>query len=468
MIARLGLGISSVFHRTCPDPFVIAVGLTLLTVLLAVCFGTFPGVPDGAGASDRLLALLDAWRSDQGFWRLLAFGMQMCLVLVTGHALASAPLIRRWIEGLAGVPGGARSASAFVALVACLAGLLNWGFGLVVGALMAREVGRSLTRRGQAPHYPLLAAAGYMGLLVFHGGLSASAPLSATSRTQALKVLPPSAVDLLGDGVALDRTLLSPLNLLVTGGLVVILPVLFALLTPRSAAERLPPPETITHERTGRQRAPEPRSVPEWLENVPLITLLLAVPLLLAFGRSLWLVGPLNIGLNEVNMGMLALGLMLHSSPRSYLLAVEDGARDCGGVILQFPIYAGVIGIMEVSGLVAQMATWFATLGEGRTMPVLSFIAATLVGLFIPSGGAQWGLQGEIALRAGIAADVDPGTMIMSIAYGDELANMLQPFWALPLLAITGVKARDIVGYTAVAMVVAGAWMALGLAIAAS
>lgn len=464
MIARLGLAISRVFYRTCPDPFVIAVGLTVLTYLLAIWLGTFPRSPDAEGFGGRSLALLDAWRSDRGFWKLLAFGMQMCLVLVTGHALASAPLVRRGIERLASVPGGARSASAFVAFVACLAGLLNWGFGLVVGALLAREVGRSLTRRGLAPHYPLLAAAGYMGLLVFHGGMSASAPLSATSREQALRVLPPSAVELLGDGVALDRTLLSPLNLLVTGGLVVILPLLFALLTPGAASDRLPPPDDVVHDVPLQQRLAPPSTIPEWLDRVPLVTLILAIPLLLAFLRSLWQVGAFNVGLNEVNMGMLAVGLLLHPSPRSYLSAVEEGARDCSGVIIQFPIYAGVIGMMDASGLVGRMAEGFAALGDNRTMPTLSFIAATIVGLFIPSGGAQWGLQGEIALRSGIAANVDPGTMIMSIAYGDELANMLQPFWALPLLAITGVKARDIVGYTAVAMLVAGLWMGLGLA----
>ena len=471
MIARVGLLISRLFHRTCPDPFVIAVALTVLTAVLALAFGRFPS--ESRSLAARAMALLDAWGGDRGFWKLLAFGMQMCLVLVTGHALAAAPVVRRAIDRLSSVPHGARSASAYVALVASVAGLLNWGFGLVVGALMARAVGRSLARRGIPSHYPLLAAAGYMGLLVFHGGLSASAPLSATSRAQALKVLPASAVDLLGDGVPLDRTLLSPLNLLVTGGLVVILPALFALLTPGNRRDLVGPPESIVVDEPmdgraapsarGAASAGVARTVPEWLEQTPLVTVVLAIPLMLALIRALLRSGPMNIGLNEVNMGMLALGLLLHPSPRSYLDAIDNGARDCGGVILQFPIYAGVIGMMEASGLVGRMADAFARLGDAHTMPVLSFWAATLVGLFVPSGGAQWGLQGEVALRTGIAANVDPGTMIMSIAYGDELANMLQPFWALPLLAITGARARDIVGYTAVTMLVAGVWITLGL-----
>jgi short-chain fatty acids transporter len=145
------------------------------------------------------------------------------------------------------------------------------------------------------------------------------------------------------------------------------------------------------------------------------------------------------------------------------MVAAEDGARDCAAIMIQFPIYAGIMALMRDSGLLNDLTNAFTQTGTPRTLPAFSFIAATLVGLFVPSGGAQWGLQGPIALQAAANAGVDPARMLMSVAYGDELANMLQPFWALPLLAITGAKARDIVGYTAIAMIVAGAWMFLGL-----
>ena len=160
---------------------------------------------------------------------------------------------------------------------------------------------------------------------------------------------------------------------------------------------------------------------------------------------------------------MFALGLLLHGSPRAYMTAVEDGARDCGAIIVQFPIYAGIMALMKVSGMIEMLTDAFMRLGDARTLPVMSFLAATVVGIFVPSGGAQWGLQGPIALQSGAAVGADPGSMLMSVAYGDELANMLQPFWALPLLAITGVRAREIVGYTAIAMLATGLWMALGL-----
>jgi short-chain fatty acids transporter len=404
--------------------------------------------------------------------------MQMCLILVTGHALASTKPVRIAIDRLAHVPKSPGAAAVLVCTVACLTGLVNWGLGLIAGALMARAVGRSMKRRGLPVHYPLIAAAGYMGLLVFHGGLSGSAPLSATTLAGARKVLPESAVALIGEGIPLDRTLFSPLNLFVTGGLVVILPVLFWLLTPRDAnvmqgipdadSERRSPLRPVpgldsdTHAKSGGD--PESgSSIPDRLDRSPLIVWLLALLLLLGFARYVSVFGAMNIQINEINALMFALGLILHGSPRAYMRAVEDGARDCGAIIVQFPIYAGIMSLMKVSGMIETLTDAFMRLGDARTLPAMSFVSATLVGLFVPSGGAQWGLQGPVALQASANAGLDPGAMLMSVAYGDELANMLQPFWALPLLAITGAKARDIVGYTAIAMIVAGAWMLLGL-----
>jgi short-chain fatty acids transporter len=475
MISRLGLAISRIFYATCPDPFVIAILLTMLTAVLALAFGTYPSSVESI--PERVVFLLDAWRSDSGFWKLLGFGMQMCLILVTGHALAATKPVRAMIERLAAQPRSARGAVMLVSAAACVAGLINWGLGLIVGALLAREVGRSLVRRGIAVHYPLLAAAGYMGLIIFHGGLSGSAPLSATTIDGARKVLPESAVVMLGNGVGLDRTLLSPLNLFVTGGMLLLIPLLFRMLVPRRP-EDFPPigqyqqlaGRRLEATGAGEQRLAEnaqagAATIPDRLDRSPLIVWLLAIPLLAGFIRYAQSQGVLNVQINEINAIMFALGLILHGSPRAYMQAIEDGARDCAGVIIQFPIYAGIMGLMTISGLASSIASAFARIGTEQTMPLLSFLAATIIGIFVPSGGGQWGVQGPIALQTGAAFDIDPGVMIMTVAYGDELANMLQPFWALPLLAITGVRARDIVGYTAVVMLFAGMWMALGLLI---
>lgn len=472
MISQLGVRICAVFRQTAPDPFVIAIFLTLLTAVLTLFWGEFAAAE---GVGGRAVALLDAWRSDEaGLWRFLAFGMQMCLILVTGHALACTKPVRRVIELLAARPRSTASAAFIISLVACLAGLLNWGLGLIVGALLAREVGRSLRRRGVRAHYPLLAAAGYTTMLLWHGGLSGSAPLSMTTVDGASKVISDARIRqvigaddsaaLVGDQtvVGLERTIGSPLNLVVTGGLLLGVPALIALLAPKRDEDM----QTIAE--FAPVDDPDPadgsvETVPDRLDRSMIVAWLLAVPLVLAVIRYGAVSGLGNISLNVVNTAMFALGLFLHGSPRAYMEAVADGARACAGIIIQFPLYAGIMGMMDASGMVEKLAAWFTEFGSDTTIPVLAMLSAGVVNLFVPSGGGQWAIQGPIALEAGMAVGIDPGRMIMSVAYGDQLTNMLQPFWALPLLAVTGVRARDIVGYTAIVMIAAALWMTLAL-----
>ena len=353
------------------------------------------------------------------------------------------------------------SAAAMVGFVAILFGLLNWGLGLIVGALLARDVGRSLQARGIRAHYPLIAAAGYMGLLVWHGGFSGSAPLSMTTKTGAAKVLPAEVAAEVGT-IPLEQTILSPLNLVVSLGLLVLVPLMLLWLAPRD--EESMQPVTEFHPMEEAPYEPEPvTNLPQLLNRCWPVSWILAGVLLLGIWRFVDLNGFGSMGLNQIIMIMFALGLILHGSPVAYMHSVSGAARGCAGIMIQFPLYAGIMAIMVASGLMAQIAEWFVEIGTERTMPLLSFVSAGIVNIFVPSGGGQWAIQGPIALQSGFDAGVEPGRMIMAVAYGDQLTNMLQPFWALPLLAITGVKARDIVGYTALIMIGAGAWMALWL-----
>lgn len=463
MISRLGSAISRLFQKTCPDPFVIAILLTALTIVLALLFGDFPGAAPDAG---RVTILLDSWRSSDGLWMFLEFGMQMCLILVTGHALASAPLVRAVINRLAEIPRSAGQAVALVALMAAVAGVINWGLGLIVGALMARDVGRAMHRRGVAVHYPLLAAAGYVGLMVWHGGLSGSAPLAMTTEAGAANVLSAQYLaQIPKDGVPLTATIFSTSNLIITGGLVLGAPLLFVLLQPRRREEINTMADLNLHDEPAETPPAPERTIPEILETTPPIAWLLAAALLAGIVRYGQTEGFARVGLNEINALFFALGLILHGSVRTYAAAAEEGARGCAGIILQFPLYGGIMAMMAVSGLVAQVARGMVSLGNETTIPLLTFISAAVVNLFVPSGGGQWGIQGPIALSTGIDAGIPIEKMIMAVAYGDQLTNMLQPFWALPLLAITGVKAREIVGYTAVVMLAAGAWIGVMLVV---
>lgn len=460
-VSGLGLLVSRTIGRWIPDPFVLAIGLTGLTAVLALTLpGTFPNRPPDGPTKATLL--LDAWWNG-GLWKLLSFSMQMALVLVTGYALAASPPVRRTIAALADLPRSAGTGAALVALVAVLTGLVNWGLALVVGALLARAVGRGLERRGVPCHYPLLAAAGYTGLLVWHGGFSGSAPLKMTTAAAAAEILPASIVaEHAADGIPLSQTLLSPMNLFVAIGLILIVPIGAMLLTPVEHGE-LRSPRNLGIDFDDDDDHAIAGDGDGWIQT------LLGIGLGVAFlaGFAVWVAsdagGVGRLGLDQINAAMFGLGLVLHGSPVRYLRAVEEAATGCAGIIVQFPLYAGVMAMMSASGLLAMFADAANAASTPGTLPLLTMSSAAIVNVFVPSGGGQWAVQGPIALVAGADAGVPLGRMVMSVAYGDQLTNMLQPFWALPLLAITGVKARDIVGYTAILMLLAGAWMALAL-----
>ncbi|MGV6814193.1 MAG: short-chain fatty acid transporter [Phycisphaerales bacterium] len=457
MIAKLGQVLTKAFSKTAPDPFVIAIALTLVAAILALTLGHYE---NASSLPEKASAMIDAWRGTSGIWKFLGFGMQMSLILVTGHALAASKPVAKMIRTLAAVPSSAPAAAALVGFVAVIFGLINWGLGLIVGALFAREIAKVCAQRGIKVHGPLLAAAGYCGLLVWHGGFSGSAPLKMTTESQARDVLPAQVFDAMPiKHIPLSETLLSPMNLFIAIGLLVIVPAVLWLLTPKHDSEIVP--MTIVEPNPP---ADDPiGSFPDWIERSPIVVWALALMLIWAFVRFSTTSGLMKLGPNEVNVFMLALGLIMHGSVRSYVAAAEDGARGCAGIILQFPLYAGIMALLSSSGLINDFSAWMGTLANETTAPVFTFLSAAVVNLFVPSGGGQWAIQGPIALETGAQVGVEPAKMVMAVAYGDQLTNMLQPFWALPLLAITKVKAREIVGYTAVVMLVAGAWMMLGL-----
>lgn len=465
----LGAHITHLFRRYVPDPLVISVLLFVFTLALALALGTFPSLGQERHLGAKAVFLLDSWRGNEGLWKFLAFSMQMCLVLVTGHALAASEFVSRLIRSLASAPKSAAQASAMVALLACMVGLINWGLGLVFGAILAREVGRSCAQRGVRAHYPLLVASAYTCMMVWHGGLSGSAPLSMTTRAEAARVLPAQTLERLsehqalqaggspedGSLIGLGETTFSPINLAVTGSLLVLVPLFAAWVTPRReqdcAGIEVAAPGMI--KRHDEAEAPPEKSPAALLERSPVVSWVLALLLIAALWRFASTKSLQTIGLNEVNIAMLALGLIAHGSPMRYIAAAEEGAKGCAGIILQFPLYAGTMGVIVSSGLAEQIVNGLTQAAPPKLLPLLTYFAACVFNVFVPSGGGQWGVQGPVALESAMSAGIAPGRMVLAVAYGDQTTNMLQPFWALPLLAITGVRARDIVGDCAKFMV---------------
>jgi len=460
-VQRIGEALSRFTLRYVPDSFIFAILLTLVVYAMGLVFtdrGPYQLVLDWYG----------------GFWNLLAFGMQMTLILVTGYALANTAVVRRGLQRLADWPQSPRQAVALVAFVTGALGLINYGLSLVAGALLALEVGRSCARRGIKVHFPLLVAAGYIGLMIWHGGLSGSAPLTVNKESD-LRAFLGGRSDLLAGPIPLDHTILSPMNLIITGGLLIIAPLVMALLSPPPSecepASKFTPVDSPADARSAPSEHDERGRFPRLLEDTPIINIALAA-LIGVWAWRFYLPsgagassGVTQLSLDSVNMTMLMLGLLLHGTPRSFIHAVDDAARGAAGIIIQFPLYAGIMGVMHDSGLTETLAGSISDVSRERTLATLTFLIAAIIKLFVPSGGGQWAVQGPIALQAAKDAGVDPAKLVMAVAYGDQVTNMLQPFWALPLLAITGARARDIVGYTALLMLVGMVWIGVWLLI---
>jgi short-chain fatty acids transporter len=453
MIAGLGKTLSRWSERFVPSPFVLALVLTVLTFVLAVVFGhEVAGQPYAA----RIGEVASGWYS--GFYGSagLTFALQMCIVLVTGHALAISGPVRRGIERVATMAGSPKAAALLVALVACLASLVQWGLGAIVGAFMAREVGRVFEQTGREVHYPLLGAAGYAGFLVWHGGFSGSAPLKVAEEGHFV-------ADIIGV-VPISQTLLSPTNLVITGAMLVTIPALFYGLMPTDRSEMEPPDlgeENSEKEEAGR-RDRDAHPVVELLEQTRFLNVALGGLLLGYLVYYFATEGVAGWQLNSINLLFLALGILVYPSPRSYVRAFTEGVQSAAGIVLQFPFYFGILGLLKASGLIEQVAQFFVSISTATTFPIFSFLSAGIVNFFVPSGGGQWAVQGQVMMEAAQKLGVPIDKAIMAFSYGDAWTNMLQPFWALPLLGIMDLEARQIIGYTALVMFVTGP-MIMGL-----
>ena len=447
MIRALGDSLSRFSARWVPDPFAIALGLTVVTLGLCVA-ATGEGPLELVGEWGGRLHQGELLSTENGLWKLLGFGMQMCLILVTGHALASSRPVHWLLNWLAKLPQTAVQAVVLTALVAMACALINWGLGLIVGALIARNVGRSAKERGIDVHYAVLGAAGYSGLLVWHGGLSGTAPLSVTQAKDIASSLGREDIE----PISLSQTVFSPLNLIVVALLLIAVPVFLALMLPREKGRIIPITQAQAMDTAPADPRPANPTPAERFERSPFLSIVIAAMGIVYLVQYLSEIGVDRIDLNSVILLFLALGFLLHGNPRAYGRAIGDATSSCAGIILAFPFYAGIMGMMDLSGLISQFAGFISETASAGALAPLTFLSAGVVNLFVPSGGGQWVIQGPIAIQAAENLGLPLGKVVMAVAYGDQWTNMLQPFWALPLLGITGLRARDIIGYTGALM----------------
>lgn len=385
-------------------------------------------------------------------WDFLAFTMQMLLILVTGQALAETPLVSRWLTQLSGFPSNQRQGVVLISLCAMSAAWLNWGFGLIVGAILARRVADQLAQKvgEETISRGLLGAAGYCGLAFWHGGLSGSAPLKAAEAGHFLEekigVLP------------LKETVLSAPNLILSAVMLVAVPALLAALCSLGPLD----PDS---------EAPEPLPFLEKQAAPPLGERFLAF--LFAAMAVFWFFWhSQGAGPNVINFCFLFLGLLFYGSPKRYSAALGRAIGGVSGIVLQFPFYAGIVAIAAKSGLIGQLSNLFVQIShsvESATgvQPFLAFVffSAGLCNLFVPSGGGQWMIQGPIVMEAASSLGITPRAALMAVAYGDQWTNLLQPFWALPLLAITGLRPAQLISVTTILLLWMGAITLIALGV---
>ncbi|WP_050526433.1 short-chain fatty acid transporter [Pseudorhodobacter aquimaris] len=418
--------------RYLPDPFVFVLVLTLIAGLAAV-------FTQGTGPVE----VVTMW--GDGFWTLLTFSMQMLLVLVTGYMMASTPLVRRGLSALAGMASSPGSAILLVSFVSLAASWINWGFGLVVGALFARELARTIR-----VDYRLLVASAYSGFIIWHGGLAGSVPLSIATEGHPF-------ADITGV-IPTSDTIFAVYNLAIVIALFIVVPFVNRAMLPREEDAIYVDPALLVEDDAEQPALSTPA---ERMENSYVLSMLIG-----AAGLA-WLIQYFAAGnglsLNVINFLFLTLAILLHGTPRRLLNALTDAVKGGAGIVIQFPFYAGIMAIMVQSGLAASISEGLVGLATAASLPFWSFISAGIVNFFVPSGGGQWAVQAPVILPAAQALGADLARTSMAVAWGDAWTNMVQPFWALPILGIAGLRAKDIMGFCVVHLILSGIIISIGL-----
>ncbi len=466
---RLAVGCERMARRFVPDPLVFAAGLTAIVLLCAMLW---PGTDElrSVTATDRMQTLLLIWFD--GLWQpgMLAFAAQMCLILLAGFGLASAPIARRCIERLAAMPTTLPSAVCLVAAVSCVGCWINWGFGLISAGLLASVLQRRLLaecRRGS-----VLVAAAYSGMMIWHGGLSGSAPLKVAAGVVPIRQAAEQSATTEAIEVPVQATILSNGNLLLTVGLFIGIPLFLRSLT--GGQERLLDAAmhgdvernaiTVSEARhegsmvqsedvasnSGRPSFNDRLLQSRWASTG--LACLILFTIALRFKQFQFDA----MGLDQVNATFIGLGLLLHANIAGFLRAMGEGGRAIVGIILLFPFYAGIQGLMRDSGMAVALSQFFIDGGVALgtllnvdpswTFTPACFFSAALVNIFVPSGGGQWIVQGPLMCGAAEGLGVGLPQTVMAISYGDQLTNMIQPFWAIPLMGLTGANPREFLG----------------------
>src|SRR5919199_773874 len=419
--------------RYLPDPYILAIILTAVTFVMAFIL------------TDRPTAsLFGDWY--KGIFDLFVFILQALLVAVTGFAFAQAPQVNRLLNRVAGVPKTQAQAGAVVMLTTAGASLINLGLGLVTAGIMARQIAKQMP-----VNYGYLVAVAYGGFMVWASGVSSTIALAIATPGSSMNVTEKET----GSVTPLTESILPWWNIMPVVLILIALSLYYYKVAPRSGLLS----EEDRHKLAQEDEVPEEdeeeseKTPALWMENSPLFLLVLVAFVVGYFAVS-WPSSGFVFGLNELIMVFFLLGWLAHRRPIRYIHAFQNSIRAGGPIALQFPLYGGLMGIMTRSGLSEVIAGWFVAFSSAATLPFWSFISSIIISLFVPSGGGHWVVQGPFVAPAASELGADQAMTAMAVAYGEQVANMLQPFWVLPVLAIVGLGIRQVMGYEVLAFVI--------------
>ena len=407
--------------RWVPNSFVIACLLTLVTFALVI------GV-----AGKNPIAAEGYWT--KGFWELLELTMQLALIVLTGYIVAVSPVVSRLLEYIAGLATSDRGAVALMGLVSMSAAWLHWGLGLIAGPIFLQF----LMRKHPKLDYRLAVAAGYLGsTCTWHAGLSGSVPL--------LMATPKNFMEAEAGLVPVSLTTFSAFNLMLTAVVVCVMTMTLLKLYPKVAVAGPAPVADVD----------DPHAIASglWIERNYALNLVMGLLGATAF-YSLYVEGGSRVSLNVLNFAFLFLALLMHPSPASFTRAATKGATYLHGVVIQFPFYAGMYGLIRYSGLAEIIARWFTSIATPHTFPIIIYVYSGVLSFFIPSGGSKWAVEAPYVLAAAKALSVPAPQAILAYAWGDMSTHFLQPFWAIPLLSIARIEFKEIIGYLAILFLV--------------
>jgi len=418
------------------------VALSILTAGLAALLAPKGSIP----------TIFTGWYN--GLFSISAFAFQVLLILVTGYALSTSAPVRAVLRRLASLGTTPKKAIVLTIVTVYVAAFLNWGFGLVVAGLMAREIAQRIRI-----DFGWLVGGAYSGWMIFSSGFSSSIALSLATPGSSLNIVQ----KVTGQVLPLNSMLFTPLNLIPAVGLLIALPILFCAIEPSDTDVQVAK-LSATEDPTKPEEPGGPATLARRVEESCVLNLVIVIAGIIALG-CIWRQSGFSLDLNSVIFLFLIAGLLFHWRPIAYIQAVNQAARITGPLILQYPLYGGIMGILVSTGLADVVAKAFIQFADAHTLPFWNYVASLLISLFVPSAGGHWAVQGPFAVPAAVGLHASQAATAMGVAYGEQVADMIQPFWALPVVAVAGISIRRVMGFTVMSFLLGAALFGAALLI---